>query len=196
MGSPDSSLMAVNVALIPPEWVQERAREINRTLAAGGLLLDAAHIPHITLAQLFVMRCAVPLLIERLNLVLREAPAQTNSVIAVVNQNSTISFLLDRTPELMQLHESLMNSLQEWEEEGGSLDAFYLEGQPARDQDVDWVTNFRGAASYRNFIPHITLGFGQAPGRSESFEFVANQIGLYQLGRCCTCRVALNEWQL
>ena len=157
MGPQESSLIAVDVALVPPEWVQARARRINGALQSGGLHLDAAHVPHITLAQLFLLRGAVPLLMERLNLVWRSVAALPLSVLAVVEQQSTISFLLDRTPQLLELHENLMDALKEWEEEDGDVDAFYSDGEPARENDVDWVANFRTAASYRKFIPHITL---------------------------------------
>ena len=196
MGSQESSLIAVDVALVPPEWVQARARRINGALQSGGLHLDAAHVPHITLAQFFLLRGAVPLLIERLNLVWRSVAALPLSVLAVVERQSTISFLLDRTPQLLELHENLMDALKEWEEEGGGADAFYSDGEPARENDVDWVADFRTAASYRKFIPHITLGFGQVPERTEPFDFVARRVGLFQLGRFCTCRKLLHQWTL
>ena len=143
MGPQDSSLIAVDVALVPPEWVQEHARRINAELLAGGLRLDATHVPHISLAQFFVLRGTVPLLAERLHLVLRAASALPISVLAVVDQQSTISFLLDRTPELLELHEGLMDAVKEWEEEGGDAEAFYSDGESAREKDVDWIVNFR-----------------------------------------------------
>ncbi|MBI3934087.1 MAG: hypothetical protein HY316_05300 [Acidobacteria bacterium] len=196
MEQPRSSLMAVDVALIPPEWVQERARRINRKLLSGELQLDATHVPHVSLAQLFVLRATVPLLIERLGLALSRPRAMQLRALAVVDQQSTISFLLDRTEELLELHEGLMDALKEWEEEGGDADAFYSDGEPARKKDVEWVTSFRTAASYRKFIPHLTLGFGQAPDRIEPFEFVADHVGLYHLGRFCSCRILLHSWRL
>ena len=136
------------------------------------------------------------MLVERLNLVLHDISALSLAVLAVVEQQSTISFLLDRTPQLLELHENLMEALKEWEEEGGDVDAFYSNEEPAREKDVDWVANFRTAASYRKFIPHITLGFGQGPQRTEPFDFLARRVGLFQLGRFCTCRVSLREWRL
>ena len=196
MESPASALIAIDLALVPPEWVQERARRISRTLSDGGLQLDTTHLPHISLAQCFVWRAALPLLIERLSLVLRSAVPLPIRALAVVDQQSTISFLLDRTPELLLLHESLMDAIKEWEEEGGGAEAFYSEGEPPRAKDVDWVTNYRAQASYSKFIPHITLGFGEVREIGGSFDFVANEVGLYHLGRFCTCRVLLRAWEL
>jgi 2'-5' RNA ligase superfamily protein len=196
MTDSQSSLMAVDVALTPPDWVQNHARAINLSLADGGLVLDETHVPHISLAQFFVMRGAVPLLVERVHLVLREVSAMNLSALAVVDHKSTILWLLDRPQELLDLHMSLMDALKEWEEPDGGPEAFYSDGEPPRDQDVAWVANFRSAASYRKFVPHITLGFGSAPPRVAPVEFVADRVGLYHLGRFCSCRTLLHEWKL
>src|SRR5690349_11487430 len=155
MSEAPSSLMAVDVVLVPPDWVQNHARALNAALTGGGLTLDETHVLHISLAQFFVMRGAMPLLVERLQLVLREATAPNLTALAVVEQQSTILWLLDRPQELLDLHLSLMDALKEWEEAGGGAEAFYTDGEPPRDQDVAWVANFRSAASYRKFVPHI-----------------------------------------
>ena len=196
MPAGDNSLIAIDLALVPPERVQERARRINQELVEGGLQLDTTHVPHLTLAQCFVWRASLPMLIERLSLEWRSAAAVPITALALVEQESTVTFLLDRTPELLELHVRLMEALRGWEEEGGDASAFYSEGEPARDKDVDWVANFRTAASYRKFIPHITLGFGRSLARSEPFHFLANQLGLFHLGRFCSCRALLKEWRL
>ncbi|HWP84127.1 MAG TPA: 2'-5' RNA ligase family protein [Terriglobia bacterium] len=196
MRAAHSSLIAVDVALVPPEWVQDRARQLNQGLRAGGLRLDETHVPHVSLAQLFLSPGAVPLLVERLNLLLKPVRAIPVSALAIVEQRSVVSLLLDRTPELVALHVRLMDALKEWEEEGGDPSAFYAESEPAREKDVEWVANFRAAASYGNFVPHITLGLGTAPPPIEPFDFTADLVGLFHLGRFCTCRVLLRQWRL
>jgi 2'-5' RNA ligase len=196
MATPDSSLIAIDMALVPPDWVQDRARHVNQGLAGGGLQFDATHVPHITLAQCFTWRASLPMLVERLDIALRGASSLPISAIALVDQDSTISFLLDRTPELQKLHETLMDALKEWEEEGGTASAFYSEGKPPREKDIAWVENFRTGASYRNFIPHITLGFGRTEGRAEPFDFLVTRLGLFHLGCYCACRLLLKEWRL
>lgn len=196
MGSEINPLIAVDVALVPPQWVQERAFRVNAELLSGGLRLDATHIPHISLAQFFVFRGAVPLLTERLDLVLRQTPALPISVLTVMEQHSAITFLLDRSPELLELHENIMDAIKQWEEPGGDGEAFYPGGEPARGKDVEWVANYRTAASYRKFIPHITLGFGHTTVGAEPFKFLAQRVGLFHLGRFCACRGLLHEWSL
>jgi 2'-5' RNA ligase len=196
LASNENLLIAIDLALIPPERVQERARRVNRELSAGGLKFDATHMPHITLAQCFAWKASLPLLIERLGLALRDTAAVPTAAIALIDQESTISFLLDRTRPLQKLHESLMDTLKEWEEEGGDASSFHSDGEPVRDKDVDWVKNFRTEASYRNFVPHITLGFGRTAALFEPFDFSADHLGLFHLGRFCTCRLLLKEWPL
>src|SRR3990172_8472781 len=65
----------------------------------------------------------------------------------------------DRTPELLELHEGLMDAVKEWEETDGGAEAFFSDGESVREKDVKWAANFRTEASYRKFVPHITLGF-------------------------------------
>ena len=93
-----------------------------------------------------------------------------------------------------------MDAARPYEEAGGAADAFYSDQDPpreiAREKDIAWVANYRDQASYSSFIPHITLGVGKAPEPGEPFDFVVNRVGLFQLGRFCTCRLLLHEWTL
>ena len=89
-----------------------------------------------------------------------------------------------------------MDGIKEWEEFGGNGEAFYSDGEPAREQDVEWVANFRSEALYRKCIPHITLGFGDAPAPEAAFDFIASRVGLFHLGRYCTCRKLIRDWEL
>ena len=196
MESSEDNLIAVDLALVPPEWVQERARRINAELTSPGWSFDSTHMPHISLAQLFVMRAALPFFIERVDLILRSASAIPVRALAVVGRESTVSILLDRPPELVGLHENLMDATREWEEQGGTTEAFCSEGEPAHEEDVDWVANYRAHASYRRFIPHITVGHGETPAPEASFEFIAKRVDLFHLGCFCTCRIALHGWTL
>jgi len=193
-----SKIIAVDVAVVPPEWVQRRARAINVLLDGppDGFRFDETHMPHVSLAQLFTARASLPLFVGVLDLILRGRARFDLRVLAAVRKDGNVSYLLDRTPELWTLHEDLMNGCKEWEELEGTAEAFYSEGEPPRDKDVVCVANYRTEASYRKFIPHITLGFGAAPPPGEPFDFTADRIALFYLGRFCTCRLPLHEWTL
>jgi hypothetical protein len=190
--------IAVDVAIIPPDWVQEKARLLNGSLYGPpeGFRFDETHFPHASLAQFFTMRASLPLLIGVLDIVLSERKRFDVTVLATVAKDRTVSYLLDRTEELWSLHDSLMNAVREWEEQEGTAAAFFCEGETPRDKDIEWVLNYRTAAAYRKFVPHITLGVGDAPATGSPFDFIADRVGLFQLGRFCTCRRLIREWKL
>ena len=191
-------MFAVDVALIPPEPVQQQAHLVNALLDGppDGFRFDDTHVPHVSLAQLFTPPATLPLFVGVLDLVLKEQRRLPSRILATVSKERTVAYLLDRTPELWSLHEAVMNAAREWEESEGTARAFYSEGEPPRDKDIEWVANFRTAAGYRKFVPHITLGFGAAPPVGEPFDFVADRVGLFHLGRFCTCRQLLRDWTL
>ena len=194
-----SDRMAIDVALLLPEPVQERSRAVNAALWAGrpdGFRFDATHLPHITLAQQFVRRASLPALTERIDPVLHRVQPLALRLVGVGSSETALHFGVEPTPDLQRLHENLMDALQPLEEADGSAEAFYSEGEPAREKDIEWVRQYRIKASYANFVPHITLGIGRAPELLEPFEFTADQVALCHLGRFCTCRVVLREWRL
>jgi hypothetical protein len=189
--------MAVDIALVPPGWVQDKARAVNLMFdgTPDGFRFDDTRVPHVSLAQFFTARASLPVLIGAVDLVLRGRRPFDLRVLTIAANGRTVAYILDRTPELLLLHDDLMNAVQEWET-GGAADAFYSEGEPPRDKDIAWVRSFRTEAGYGKFIPHITLGFGAAPQPEQPFDFTAGQIGLFQLGRFCTCRQLLCDWRL
>ncbi|MBI4442340.1 MAG: 2'-5' RNA ligase family protein [Acidobacteria bacterium] len=192
-------MMAIDVALLLPETVHTRARQINERLwqqRRDGFPFDAGHAPHLTLVQQFIQRENWPILAERVASVLRDRPPLPLRVSSLVSHQSTVLFLVDRTPQLQSLHEALLDAAKPLEETGGTAGAFYADGETAREADVEWVSRYRTHASYANFVPHVTLGIGTVPELAEPFDFLATRVALFHLGRFCTCRVLLREWAL
>ena len=196
-------IMVVDVALLLPEPVQERVRGINAALWAqekDGFRFDATHLPHITLVQLFVQQKNLPALVKSIDSVLRSVSQLLLRVVGIGRAGTTSHFLLERMPELQDLHEKLMDAVAPLEEPPGTTAAFFASGEPARPSDVEWVAQYRSQASRNNYWPHITLGVG-SPKESpkelmEPFDFAASRVALCHLGRFCTCRAVLHEWNL
>jgi hypothetical protein len=61
---------------------------------------------------------------------------------------------------------------------------------------ITYVRRLRQEASYENFWPPITLGFGEHPGETTAITFTADRLTLCRLGKHCTCRELLREAQL
>lgn len=194
-----AELLAVDIALLLPDEVSARAEAINQTLwlrQPDGLRLDDTHLPHLTLAQQFVRRENLQALAGRIDDVLRGRPALRLCVSAVAQSAATICLIVDLTPALEDLHETLMDVVAPLDEPAGGAEAFYLEGEEARPRDVQWVTHFRSRSGYARFAPHITVGHGRPPRSFEPFDFTARRVVLCHLGRYCTCRRILEEWWL
>jgi hypothetical protein len=194
----ENQLIAVDLALVPPEWVQQRARAINAHLldhSAGGFRFDATHVPHISLVQQFVHTGKLPALIDAFNPILQATAPLAIRVSGIVGSASTVSFSLERTP-LVSLHERLMDAALPLEEAAGTAQAFFSDGEAPRVKDLEWVAAYRAQAAYSAFAPHITLGIGATPAPGEPFDFIAGRAGLFHLGRFCTCRRLLHVWAL
>ena len=196
---PTRDLIAIDVALLLPEAVTERAKVVNAALLdkrPAGFRFDDTHLPHITLAQQFIRRVNLPALIERVDPILRGAPPLLLRVIGVGSSGTATHFAIQPTPDLQMLHEELLDAALPLEEADGGAEAFYSDGELAREGDVAWVSQFRSHSSYTRFSPHITLGIGPPPEFREAFEFTADRVALCQLGRFCACRIILLEWRL
>ena len=101
---------------------------------------------------------------------------------------------VEPTPALSRIHRRLMDLLHDFERAEGTQAAF-VDGD-ARPGDVEWVAGFRRNASYEAFTPHITLGYSAALPSVEPMSFDAATIAACHLGRFCTCRRILQQWQL
>ena len=192
-----SDLIAIDVAILPPEPVSQRAKELSAGLPAGNderLVLDDDHLPHITLTQQFVR-------VEELDLVMRDIDTVLQTVAPMPLRvrgggvsGHTVWIEIERSAELVALHESLMEALRGVERPGGTPAAF-ADGD-ARIRDLLWVSSYRLQSSFHAYTPHITLGHGAESPYVEPFDFVADTVAVCQLGRFCACHRALRSWTL
>lgn len=190
-------LVALDVAILPPPEVSERAVALSAQLPATEsppLRLDAEHLPHITLTQQFVRDEELEKAFAAIGDVLRQTTPLRLTASGAVKEGHTIWIAIERTPELIALHEALMAALRGVERPEGTPAAFF--DDDARLADVLWVTSFRLKSSFGAFQPHITLGHGSEAPPVETFRFDATTIAACHLGRHCTCRRVLREWQL
>jgi 2'-5' RNA ligase len=192
-----TTVIAVDVALLLPADVAETAVALNRALPPDegqGLVLDATHLPHVTLAQLFVAVERLDTALDRLGELTRNQGAVRLRVTGGTRGASSVWMGIERDAHVVRLHERLMATLRAFEERRGSALAF--DGRDARPADVAWVTGFRDSASFERFQPHITLGHARTPPAIAPFEFEARTLAACHLGRFCTCRTVLRRFQL
>ena len=192
-----STLLALDVAILPPPDVGERAARLSVTLPAEqsqGLRLDADHLPHITLTQQFVRSDDLDAIFECLDEALRGQPPMTLQVTGGGKGASSVWMDVARTAAISRLHGRLMDALHGFERPGGGPAAFVA--GDARQDDVAWVTGYRRTASLSAYTPHITLGHASEPPAVDPWTFEATTVAACHLGRFCTCRQVLRSWEL
>jgi 2'-5' RNA ligase len=192
-----SKLLALDVAILPPPEVRQRAIELSAALPSDSddrLRLDAGHIPHITLTQQFIRVEELEPAYERIDDVLRAEAPMTVQITGGGKGGHSVWMAVERTDALAGLHERLMEALRGFERPGGTAAAFYDED--GRVGDVLWVTSYRLKSSFHHYTPHITLGPGDTPPHIAPFSFEATTVAACHLGRFCTCRHALRTWTL
>src|SRR5688572_25519373 len=122
------SLIAIDVAILPPPEVTATAIRLSAALAGEdreALRLDADHLPHITLTQQFVRLDEVEEAIACVAGVLGDVAALTLRVTGGGGGESSVWMAIDRTPALAALHGRLMESLRGLERSGGGPTAFF-----------------------------------------------------------------------
>jgi len=108
--------------------------------------------------------------------------------------SNSVWMSIEPSPELVTLHEQLLQAAEPFEVTTGDSSAFF--GDDARDRDVRWVREFRHESSFDLFTPHITLGHASNPPAIEPMSFVATTVAVCHLGRFCTCRRIVRAWNL
>jgi 2'-5' RNA ligase len=192
-----TNVVALDVAILPPPDVADRAIGISEALPAvesHGLTLDADRLPHVTLTQQFVRLDELDALYERLGDVVRTQPPLSLTVTGGGRGASAVWLAIEKSPALVQLHERLMETLRGFEQAGGTAAAF-VDGD-ARVGDMIWVTGYRLKSALHAYTPHITLGHAKRAPRVDPFTFVATTVAACHLGRFCACRRVLRRWEL
>ena len=192
-------LLAVDVALLLPEETNEVCKRINTTLVQDdptGFAFDSTHFPHVTLVQQFVLKSNLAALCSEIGKVLKgRSPLRLWALETVLVGTPTL-LRIAKSNALRQIHDDLVNALAGLSESWGDGSAFFSQGQSVQGWEIAYVTEFREAASFDRYDPHVTLGVGRSEIPMQPFSFTADLVGLYHLGKFCTCRRRLQEWRL
>ena len=191
------SLLALDIAILPPPDVHNRAIEISASLPeheSQGLQLGRECLPHVTLTQQFVRADDLDALLARVGENLRGHQPLTLPVTGCAHRDRTVWMTIERTRDLAALHERLMDAILPFERSDGSAGAFL--GQGARPEDVAWVSGYRTKSSLRLFAPHITLGHATNAPSIAPFSFLATTVAACHLGHHCSCQSVLRRWEL
>jgi hypothetical protein len=208
MGAAHSDLIAIDVLLVPDRATIAKSISLNAQLRANypaGYALDATRIPHLTLVQRFVPAKDFKAVCSIITNVLDDG-SPTAMTLTATSINS-VSFeelavavlVIERTPELMRLHQKVTDVVVPFSVDGGSPAAFADSTVAAG--TVDWVETFVPKSSGENYQPHITAGIATEPFVAQlkaapflPFAFKADALAVFQIGNFGTAARKLWEY--
>jgi hypothetical protein len=203
----NDKLIAIDILLQPDQTMITKANAVNARLRENyprGYELDATHAPHLTLLQRFVRVKDLDAVTAAVAKVYVNNPpiglhlkAKTLDY-AIWGGVAVIVFVVERTPELMQLHEKVIAAVEPFSVSGGTKAAFV--DDDANSDTIGWVENFIPDSSGSKYIPHATLGvanedFVKAMKAEpfNAFTFAVRGAAVYHLGNFGTA--AEKRWQ-
>lgn len=195
---------AIDIVVLPPDPVMDLALEWNQVLhktRPTNIVLDKIqNLPHISMA----MGCLPADQLEHANVLLRSVARAHHALalrvphIKTVNTASgdrVVSFDIDLSQELIRLHESIVTAFRPLLTQDVT-EADINDLPPIDPSSLEWINHYIPDHCFQNFWPHITLGFGVAPGNFQPFSFQASRLAICHLGNYCTCSRILGEFFL
>lgn len=205
----NDKLIAIDILLQPDQTMITKANAVNTRLREnypGGYSLDATHAPHVTLLQRFVrmkdldaVNAAVAKVYAAQSPIGLELKAESLDYVLWGGVAVTV-FVVERTPELMQLHEKIIAAVEPFSVSGGTAAAFV--GDDANSETIGWVEHFIPDSSGPKYIPHVTLGVahedfvkGMKAEPFDAFTFKVAGAAVYHLGNFGTAAKKLWQYQ-
>ena len=186
---------AVDVVLLPTEAMMDRAIEVNAELAkkfGKKIVLNKENcLPHISLAMGCVDEKDIADVEKVLKRIAEQYPLGDLRVIGIgVTVNlvgeKVSDFEVGKTEELQLLHEEVMEKLSPYLIANATADM--IAGTEVEESTLLWIKNYPEKSSFSNFLPHITIGYGEMNNFSFPIKFGVSRLALCHLGNHCTCR--------
>ena len=193
------SKIAVDIVLLPSDEMMDRVIEANAELVErfdSEIVLNKENcLPHISLAMGGIEETDIASIKKVLELIAKESPLRDLTVCGMrtsINaQGEKVSvFEVEKTKELQSLHEKVVKKLTPYFSYDVSSDMMYGDEEVA-ETSLIWIKNYPQKASFANFFPHITIGYGEIESQSLPTTFAASTLALCHLGNHCTCRKVL-----
>jgi phosphoserine phosphatase len=209
MQATNDKLIAIDVLIEPDQTMIGKAQAVNARLRENlptGYELDATHAPHVTLLQRFVRARdldAVTAALAKVFAAEHPTQLQLNAKgyeYVMWGGVAVTVFVIERTPELMRLHQTVMDTLAPFSVSGGTAEAFVGTGINA--ETIGWVETFVPKSSGQNYLPHVTVGVAKEDfakqikaGPFAAFTFKPVGVAIYQLGNFGTAAKKLWQYQ-
>lgn len=210
----NKSVTAIDILLKPDAVMVQRAAATNQRLLKvfpDGFALDAAHRPHITLVQRFVLTENLDKVYAAVGKVFADADVTSLKLEAfkyyyIPDKDLGLSgIVIKPTPALLALEQKVIDAVTPYAVPTGTSAAFVTTPKdptvlPAL---ITYVSDFVPKHSGANYHPHVTTGVApreyldkmlQEP--FEPFTFAPVGAAVYHIGHFGTAAKALKEWDL
>jgi 2'-5' RNA ligase len=198
------SKIAVDVVLLPPDEIVDKAFEVNQALIKtfefdNKIVLNKEDcFPHLSLAMGCIKKDDIP----EIDTVLKDISESFSPITLTISDiraetiptgENVSGFEIVKTKDLQLLHETIMNKLSPYfTYDNVSLDMIYaLLNQQVEEVTTYWIENYQKESSFERFCPHITIGIGEVEGETGGMKFPiqfnASKLALCHLGNYCTC---------
>jgi phosphoserine phosphatase len=207
MQNTGDNLVAIDILLEPDQTMISKSRVVNARLRENfpaGYELDISHAPHITLLQRFVLTKDFDTVTAALTKVMAvERPTELRLNVkgyeyVIWGGKAVTVFIVELTPELMRLHQKVIDAVAPFSVSGGTAAAF--SGTGINPETIGWVETFIPNSSGVNYVPHVTVGVANEDFVKrmkaepyENFTFRIEGVAVYQLGNFGTAAKML--WQ-
>jgi hypothetical protein len=200
--------IAIDVVLMPPEPVMDIAISVNQTLLArnpdGGIRLNRTDcLPHISVAMAPIRQGDLHKVVAGLDRIVRRCSSMTLTIDSIAkhrtpNGEMVSVFHIPRIEILQLFHKSVMKAVEP--HHAPAVGTHIFADREVSASSLDCLLRFPGTSAYKDYSPHITLGFGElpriVPGVDLPLRFEVTKAALCHLGNHCTCREALAGFEL
>ena len=177
--------IAIDVVLLPPENIMDKAIEINKQFADDPIELNKENcLPHISLC----MGVLEEENLSKINEIINEISKQFSKLFLTIDKISSehVCFEIENNESLQKLHEEIMTKLSPYLSYDATTDMCFSP-PPVVEKTLTWINNYRNT-SFEKFYPHITLGISKVDDKELNIEFTASKLAVCHLGNYCTCR--------
>ncbi len=193
------SRKAVDIVLLPSDEMMEKAIRANGALVQNSpskiVLNKEDCLPHVSLAMGCIGQRDIKPIEEVLRQVAKESPLGELTVTRVrattnARGEKVSVWQIEKTNELQSLHEKIMKKVAPYFSRDVTVEMIYGD-QDVAETTLLWIKNYAEKASFANFFPHITIGYGETESESFPITFAPSRLALCHLGNHCTCRKIL-----
>jgi 2'-5' RNA ligase len=184
------SKIAIDVVLLPPEDIMDKAIEINSQFADDPIKLNKENcLPHISLCMGVVKEKNLLKIKEIIDGISKQFSKLFLTIDEISDEH--VCFEIKNNENLQKLHEEIMTKLSSYLSYDATTDMCFSP-PPVVEKTLTWINNYK-KTSFENFYPHITLGISKLEiskleNRKLNIDFIASKLAVCHLGNYCTCR--------